>query len=109
MKYRGIALLAGLALLSPLSPGPAPADEQAKPEQAKDIDLVICLDTSNSMDGLIEAAKQKLWALVNTMARAKPTPSLRVALYSYGNDGYDPKIGWVRKELDFGTDLDLVF
>jgi hypothetical protein len=76
---------------------------------AKDIDLVLCLDTSNSMDGLIAAAKNKLWDLVNDLAKIKPAPNLRVALYSYGNDGYDPKKGWVRKELDFGTDLDMVF
>jgi hypothetical protein len=61
------------------------------------------------MDPLIEAAKQKLWDLVNTLARAKPTPQLRVALYSYGHNGYDANKGWVRQELDFGTDLDLVF
>jgi hypothetical protein len=80
-----------------------------KPEARADVDLVLCLDTSNSMDGLINAAKQKLWDIVNTLAKAKPTPSLRVALYSYGNDGYDAKKGWVRKELDFTADLDKIF
>jgi hypothetical protein len=72
------------------------------------IDLVICLDTSNSMDGLIGSAKAKLWDIVNDLARAKPTPSLRVALYSYGNNAYDPKVGWVKKDLDFTSDLDKV-
>ncbi len=90
--------------------GSADEPKTAKPvPAAKDVDLVLCLDTSNSMDGLIEAAKQKLWDLVNTLAKARPTPRLRVAIYSYGNDGYDATIGWVRKELDFTTDLDQVF
>ncbi len=40
-----------------------------------DIDLAICLDTSGSMDGLIESAKQRLWALVNDLAKAEPAPS----------------------------------
>lgn len=84
-------------------------DAPAKAEQKSDIDLVICLDTSNSMDGLIAAAKQKLWDVVNTLAKAKPTPNLRVALYSYGNDGYDGAKGWVRKEMDFTPDLDKIF
>lgn len=80
-----------------------------EPARTQDVDLVICLDVSNSMDGLIASAKQKLWDIVNTLARAEPTPKLRVALYSYGNDTYDAKIGWVRKELDFTSDLDAVF
>ena len=79
----------------------------AKPAQA--IDLVLCLDTSNSMDGLIDSAKLKLWDIVNEMARLKPTPDLRVALYSYGNDNYTPANGWVRKELDLTEDLDHVY
>jgi hypothetical protein len=95
-----VALVCGLTLLAPVA-------AQAPP--ARDIDLVLCLDVSGSMDPLIEAARQKLWDLVNTLARAKPTPNLRVALYSYGNNAYDAKAGWVRKELDFGTDLDMVF
>ena len=100
----GTALLALLALLTP-----ALADDQKPaPSTGKTIDLVICLDTSNSMDGLIDSAKRKLWDIVNEVGRAKPTPRLRVALFSYGNDGYDPKNGWVRKELDLTTDLDKV-
>src|SRR5262245_4574604 len=75
----------------------------------KSIDLAICLDVSNSMDGLIGSAKAKLWDIVNDLARIQPTPNLRVALFSYGNDGYDPKVGWVRKDLDLTTDLDAVY
>jgi hypothetical protein len=82
-----------------------PADD---PTAAKDIDVVIALDTSNSMDGLIASAKTKLWAIVNDLVKVKPTPNLRVGLYSYGNDTYDRTKGWVRKELDLTTDLDKV-
>jgi hypothetical protein len=96
----GLALLiAGLGTLS--------AAEAPKPK-GKAIDVVICLDTSNSMDGLIDSAKARLWDIVNDLARVKPTPNLRVGLYSYGNDTYDPKVGWVRKEADLTTDLDLI-
>ncbi len=81
----------------------------AKPAaDAKTIDVVICLDTSNSMDGLIASAKTKLWAIVNDLAKAQPTPNLRVGLYSYGNDNYDRTKGWVRKEVDLTTDLDTI-
>ena len=43
------------------------------------------------------------------MAKIKPAPRLRVALYSYGNDGYDPKVGWVKKDIDLTGDLDLLY
>src|SRR5262245_48083812 len=77
---------------------------QADPaEKAKSIDVAICLDTSNSMDGLIDSAKRKLWAIVNDLAKIDPAPTLRVALYSYGNNAYDPKKGWVRKDVDLTT------
>lgn len=94
------------------TPAPAPAQE-ARPvvvrPAPKAIDLVLCLDTSNSMDGLIDSAKLKLWDIVNELARLRPTPDLRVALYSYGNDNYAPASGWVKKELDLTADLDDVY
>jgi hypothetical protein len=101
-------MLAAVAV--PLLPAPVQADDKPiAPAPTKPIDLVICLDTSNSMDGLIESAKLRLWDIVNEMARLKPTPDLRVALYSYGNDNYAPGSGWVRKDLDLTVDLDEVY
>ena len=72
------------------------------------IELAICLDTSGSMDGLINSARQKLWTIVNDLALAEPTPTLRVALLSYGNDGHDEENGWVNVETPFTEDLDTV-
>ncbi|MHC4652135.1 MAG: hypothetical protein ACYTES_14940 [Planctomycetota bacterium] len=46
-------------------------------EEPRTVDLAICLDTSGSMSGLINAARQKLWAIVNELALAEPTPKLR--------------------------------
>jgi hypothetical protein len=86
----------------------AVAADAAKPA-AKKIDVVICLDVSNSMDGLIASAKLKLWDIVNDFARAKPAADLRVGLYSYGHNSYDRNAGWVRKELDLSTDLDALY
>jgi hypothetical protein len=80
---------------------PAVADEHV-------IELAICLDTSGSMDGLINSARQKLWTIVNDLAKADPTPRLRVALLSYGNDGHNAENGWVKVETPFTEDLDTV-
>lgn len=87
----------------------AAADTAPAPRHVKPIDVVICLDVSNSMDGLITSAKQKLWVIVNDLAKAKPAPDLRVALYSFGHTNYDANGGWVRKELDLTSDLDEVY
>ncbi len=72
------------------------------------VDLAICLDTSGSMSGLIESAKQKLWAIVNDLALAEPTPRLRIALLTYGNDGHQQENGWVRVDCGLTDDLDLI-
>jgi hypothetical protein len=88
----------------PAAASPAPVAEEAKP-----IDLVLCLDVSGSMNGLIDSAKIRLWDIVNELARLKPTPKLRVALYSYGHSRYPAASGWVRKETDLTEDLDDVY
>lgn len=73
------------------------------------IEIAVCLDTSGSMDGLIDSAKQKLWAVVTDMGTAKPSPKLRVALYQYGNDGLNPQTGWVQQLCPLTDDLDSVY
>lgn len=100
---------AGLVL--PLALALVPASLLAAPpaEKAKPVDVVLCLDTSNSMDGLIDSAKLRLWAVVNDLAKMEPTPNLRVGLYSYGNNTYDAGKGWVRREVELTTDLDAVY
>jgi hypothetical protein len=98
----GLAVALCCAVPAQAAPAPAPAKGQA-------VDVVICLDVSGSMGGLIESAKLKLWDIVNDLGRAKPTPRLRVSLYSYGGGRYDSKAGWVRKEIDLTEDLDAVY
>jgi hypothetical protein len=78
-------------------------------DKARSVDVVMCLDTSSSMDGLIHSAKRRLWTVVNDVARLEPMPSLRVALYSYGNNSYEARRGWVRREVELTTDLDEVY
>jgi hypothetical protein len=106
ISLRRPALLgAALALLFAQAAWGAPA----APAKGQPVDVVICLDVSSSMQGLVGAAKLKLWDIVNDLGKVKPAPDLRVALYSYGHTSYDPKVGWVRKESDLTTDLDLVY
>jgi hypothetical protein len=87
---------------------PARAQEE-KTAKAPDIDVVICLDVSSSMQGLFGSAKLKLWDIVNDLGKVQPTPNLRVGLYSYGHGSYSDQSGWVRKEIDLTADLDEVY
>ena len=101
MKIRFLSLAVAMILGSTVS--------QAAPmpkEKAKNIDVAILIDTSGSMEGLIESAKIKIWTIVNDLAKIQPVPNLRVALYQYGNDGIPSTTGWVKKELDLTVDLD---
>lgn len=77
-------------------------------EAQRTVQLAICLDVSGSMDGLIDSARQQLWAVVNELATAEPMPNLTVALLTFGNDGYNPENGWVEIQTPFTNDLDLV-
>jgi Mg-chelatase subunit ChlD len=74
----------------------------------RDVDLVIALDISGSMEGLIDSAKQRLWDITNELAQARPTPRLRVAILSYGKPGYGEQSGFVKVDLPFTADLDAV-
>ncbi len=84
-------------------------DKKASVPGERPIDLVICLDTSNSMDGLIGSAKEKIWDIVNELATAKPKPHLRVGLYAYGTPSFGLQTGFVHKVVDLSDDLDKVF
>ena len=86
----------------------AAADTVAADAARRDVDLVIALDVSGSMEGLIESAKQRLWDITNELAQARPVPALRVAILSYGRPSYGEQSGYVRVDLPFTADLDAV-
>jgi hypothetical protein len=76
-----------------------------KPE----IKVALLLDTSNSMDGLIDQAKAQLWQIVNELSYAKceeKSPNLKIALYEYGNDNLNADEGYLRQVITFSDDLD---
>jgi hypothetical protein len=75
------------------------------------IQVALLLDTSNSMDGLIDQAKSRLWNIVNTLTTLKyegKTPSIEIALYEYGNDGLGSASDYIRQVTPLTTDLDLI-
>ena len=75
------------------------------------IQVALLLDTSSSMDGLIDQAKSRLWNIVNTLTTLKYegiTPDIEIALYEYGNDGLSEKSNYIRQITPLSTDLDLI-
>ena len=92
-------------------PDPVPTPTPPTPPEAKFIKIGLLLDTSNSMDGLIEQAKSQLWTIVNELAEAKcegVEPTLNIALYEYGNDGLSAAEGYIRLVTPLTTDLDVI-
>ncbi|KMQ60736.1 von Willebrand factor type A [Chryseobacterium sp. BLS98] len=74
------------------------------------IQVALLLDTSNSMDGLIDQAKSRLWNIVNTLTTLKyngQAPQIEIALYEYGNDGIRDD-NYIRQVTPLTQDLDLV-
>src|SRR5882762_4697021 len=82
------------------------------PAKDQNIMLALLLDTSNSMDGLIDQAKSQLWKIVNELAGARcgdgTRPKIRIALYEYGNDGLPSSEGYIRQVSPLTDDLDLI-
>lgn len=81
------------------------------PDGDSKIQVALLFDTSNSMDGLIDQAKSRLWDIVNTLTTLKyqgKTPTIEIALYEYGNDGLSPAGNYIRQVTPLSTDLDLI-
>jgi len=96
--------------------GTASASDSDKASPAKEIkkplvQIAILLDTSGSMEGLIEQAKSQLWRIVNEFAKAKQggvSPEVQVALYEYGKSSLSASSGWIRQIQPLTTDLDKI-
>jgi hypothetical protein len=87
------------------------AAEAKDPPRSPAIQIALLLDTSNSMDGLIDQAKSQLWSVVNEFIGARRDgrpPALEVALYEYGKDGLPAQEGFVRLVVPMTDDLDTV-
>lgn len=97
-----------LADAKPVDPKPAIESKiMAEPK----IQIAILLDTSGSMDGLINQTREQLWRIVNTFATAKKEgkrPKLELALYQYGNDSISAEQHHVQRIVPLTTDLDKV-
>src|SRR5436190_4189468 len=75
------------------------------PTSAKRIEVVFVLDTTGSMGGLIQAAKEKIWSIASTLAQAKAAPEISMGLVAYRDRGD----AYVTQIVDLNRDLDSLY
>ena len=105
------ALTLGTVIYYPLlkarniDPNPVPIAHTIAPAENPKVDVVFVLDTTGSMGGLIQTAKDKIWSIATTMASAQPTPEIRIGLVAYRDRGDQ----YVTRVVDLSDDLDSVY
>lgn len=78
-----------------ISPGDVQAggwdnhSKQDVSQNGKKVEVVFVLDTTGSMSGLIEGAKNKIWYIATEIQNGKPTPDVEMGLIGYRDRGDD--------------------
>ncbi len=105
MKRLTSTLLLGclsFASLHAHEPVPEVAAEMPRRPQ---VEVAFVLDTTGSMSGLIEGAKQKIWSIANEIASANDNPEVKFGLIGYR----DRSDEYVTKTYDLTDDLDSIY
>jgi hypothetical protein len=112
MKTKLVALLLFVTTAIGISLAPSIQQVQAitggnttAPPQSHQIEVVFILDTTSSMSGLIQAAKEKIWSIATTMASAEQAPDIRMGLVAFRDRGDT----YVTRVLDLSQDLDSMY
>lgn len=96
------SLLSTSARRPPQPPQPPVVDN---PAGEKTLEMVFVLDTTGSMGGLIEGAKQRVWGIINEVMQTPAHPNVRVGLVAYRDHGDQ----YVTQVLPLTNDLDKVY
>ena len=88
-----------------IDPQAVPVIQRLAPAAHPKVDVVFVLDTTGSMSGLIQTAKDKIWSIATTMASAQPTPEIRIGLVAYRDRGDQ----YITRVVDLSDDLDSVY
>lgn len=75
------------------------------------VQIAILIDTSSSMDGLIDQTRTQIWKIVNTLAngnREGKKPKIELALYEYGNSNLAASDNYIRQVSPFTNSLDKI-
>jgi uncharacterized protein YegL len=97
-------VFSAVAVIPSPQPLPLPPITPVSNERPR-VEAVFVLDTTGSMSGLIQAAKEKIWSIANTMASAQPAPEIRIGLVAYRDRGDV----YVTQRVDLSPDLDSTY
>lgn len=122
-----LASLAGLVLVAHAQPSDGPAPVELRPSSIQPwggpdaaplpgglrpggteavatprVEVVFVLDTTGSMGGLIEGAKQTIWSIANAIATGEPHPDIRMGLVGFRDrgDNYVTTVTQLTEDLD---------
>jgi len=94
---------------------PARPTELPRDNVQDTVQIAILLDTSSSMNGLINQARSQLWSMVDEMGKATRVVDgklrgarVQLALYEYGHSAIPASDGYIRQVLPLTGDLDRV-
>ncbi len=109
--FRRILSAAALAAAAAAAAHGLPAAPAARPR----VEVAFVLDSTGSMGGLIEGAKQKIWSIANAIVAPRPdagrpgaeqpAPQVRIGLIAYRDRGDE----YVTRVHDLSEDIDAVF
>jgi Mg-chelatase subunit ChlD len=88
------------AVIQPVTIAEAPATANESV-----LEMVFVLDTTGSMGGLLEGAKQRIWGIVNEVMQSSGHPAVRIGLVAYRDRGDQ----YVTQVLPLTNDLDKVY
>lgn len=77
----------------------------AQPVQQNKMQIVFAIDVTGSMGGLIQAAKDKIWSIANSLKQGNPNIDLEIGLVAYKDRGDN----FVTKIVGLNSDIDAVF
>jgi hypothetical protein len=69
------------------------------------VDVVFAVDTTGSMGGLLDGAKQTVWSIAKQIKESDPDASIRIGLVGYKDVGDE----YVTKSFALSTDLDAMY
>jgi Mg-chelatase subunit ChlD len=96
-----VGRLAGIAAALAVAGAAALFAQPGRPR----VEVAFVLDSTGSMGGLIEGAKQKIWSIANALIARRPSPEVRMGLVSYRDRGDE----YVTRLFDLTADIDAVF
>jgi len=102
-SFRLMGIAAALAIAAAAT-GSA-QELRLQPNARPRVEVAFVLDSTGSMGGLIEGAKQKIWSIANALIARRPAPEVRIGLVSYRDRGDE----FVTRFFDLTTDIDEVF